>query len=94
MCRRHNVTPATFQDWRDTFMGGGKQVRGIRQKFIWKHTPEQNGHMESFHGTLKREYVWPHEFARFQDAEVVLGQSVCRLQRRQDTLDSGIRHPQ
>ena len=27
---------------------------------------------ESFHGTPKREYVWPHEFARIQEAEVVL----------------------
>ena len=25
-----------------------------------------------FHETLKREYVWPHEFVRFQDAEVAL----------------------
>ena len=30
---------------------------------------------ESFHGTLKREYVWPHEFARFQDAEVILARA-------------------
>ena len=51
------------------------QALGIRQEFIWKHTPEQNGHIESFHGTLKREYVWPHEFARFQDAEVVLARA-------------------
>ena len=48
---------------------------GIRHEFIWKHTPEQNGHVESFHGTLKREYVWPHEFVRFQDAEVVLARA-------------------
>ena len=48
------------------------QALGIRHEFIWKNTPEQNGHVESFHGTLKREYIWPHEFARFQDAEVIL----------------------
>ena len=36
---------------------------------------EQNGYMESFRGTLKREHVWPHEFARFQDAEVVLARA-------------------
>ena len=48
------------------------QARGAQQEFIWKHAPEQNGHMESFHGTLKREHVWPNGFARFQDAEVVL----------------------
>ena len=38
---------------------------GIRHEFIWERTSEQNGHIESFHGTLKREYVWPHEFVRF-----------------------------
>ena len=48
------------------------QALGIRREFIWKNTLGQNGHAESFHGTLKREYVWPHEFVRFQDAEVVL----------------------
>ena len=48
---------------------------GIQHEFIWKHTPEQNGHVESFHGTLKLEYVWPHEFARFQDAKVVLARA-------------------
>ena len=51
------------------------QITGIRHEFIWRNTPEQNGHVESFHGTLKREYVWPHEFARFQDAEVVLAKA-------------------
>ena len=51
------------------------QALGIKHEFIWKQTPEQNGHVESFHGTLKREYIWPHEFARFQDAEVVLAKA-------------------
>ena len=30
------------------------QVLGIRHEFFWKHTPEQNGHVESFHETLKK----------------------------------------
>ena len=51
------------------------QVLDIRHEFIWKNTPEQNGHVESFHGTLKREYIWPHEFAHFQDAEVILARA-------------------
>ena len=60
------------------------QTLGIKHEFIWKNTPEQNGHVESFHGTLKREYVWPYEFARFQDAEVVLAKAFadyneCRI---------------
>ena len=77
LCLRHNISPATFQNWEDEFMEGGKQVLGIRQEFIWKHTPEQNGHMESFHGTPKRKHAWPREFAKFQDAGAVLARALA-----------------
>ena len=30
---------------------------GAKQEFIRYHTPEQNGHVESFHKTLKKEYL-------------------------------------
>ena len=70
------------------------QAPGIRHKFVWKHTPEQNGHVESFHGTLKKEYVWPHDFARFQDAEVVLAKAFVDLQRGQDPLCAGLCYAQ
>ena len=26
LCRKHNVSPATFQDWREKFLQGGKQA--------------------------------------------------------------------
>ena len=26
LCRKHNVSPATFQDWKDMFLHGGKQA--------------------------------------------------------------------
>lgn len=45
---------------------------GIDLKFIRIHTPEQNGHIESFHNTLKREYIWPHDFSNYQQAEAVI----------------------
>ena len=48
---------------------------GIRLSFIRTHTPEQNGHMEWFHGTLKREYIWPHDFANYQEAEAVISEA-------------------
>jgi putative transposase len=48
---------------------------GARQEFIYHHTPEQNGHIESFHRTLKKEYLWPHEFANYQDAEIVIAEA-------------------
>src|SRR5690606_11623549 len=36
------------------------------------NTPEQNGHIESFHKTLKKEYVWPYDFSTYQEAEAAI----------------------
>ena len=47
---------------------------GIHLSFIRTHTPEQNGHIESFHGTLKREYIWPHDL-NYQEAEAVISEA-------------------
>ena len=33
-CRKHNVSPATLQDWKDKFMEGRKQALKIQQEFI------------------------------------------------------------
>jgi putative transposase len=38
------------------------KILRVKQEFIAVNTPEQNGHMESFHKTLKREYVWTRDF--------------------------------
>lgn len=51
----------------DEFMDSVKAL-GIRQEFIRVNTPEQDGHIESFHSTLKTEYVWPMEFGSFEEA--------------------------
>lgn len=45
---------------------------GLHMEFIAASTPEQNGHIESFHGKFKREYVWPQEFATFQEAAAAI----------------------
>ena len=26
MCRKHNISPTTFQDWKDKFLQGGKEA--------------------------------------------------------------------
>lgn len=44
------------------------RILGVKQEFIALNTPEQNGHVESFHKTLKREYVWTRDFQSFQEA--------------------------
>ena len=52
---------------------------GITLEYIYVNTPEQNGHIESFHKTLKKEYVWPREFADIQEARG----NACRIRRLQ-----------
>jgi len=44
------------------------KILRVKQEFIAVNTPEQNGHMESFHKTLKREYIWTRDFQSFQEA--------------------------
>ncbi|MCL4318089.1 MAG: integrase core domain-containing protein [Candidatus Thermoplasmatota archaeon] len=41
---------------------------GIRQEFIANSTPEQQGPVESFHSTLKTEYMWLIEFGSYGEA--------------------------
>ena len=65
--RTDNGSQYNSQDFRKAVT-----LLGIRHEFIWHHTPQQNGHVESFHKTLKKEYIWPHEFANYQQAEVAL----------------------
>lgn len=48
----------------DTFRESMKVLR-VEHRFIAYNTPEQNGYIESFHKTLKREYVWPYDFKSF-----------------------------
>lgn len=43
-------------------------ILGIKTEHIWVSTPQQNGHVESFHNTLKRDYVHTRDFESFQDA--------------------------
>jgi putative transposase len=45
---------------------------GIKLEFIFVNTPEQNGHIESFQKTLKREYIWTNDFKDYQEAEAAI----------------------
>jgi len=47
------------------------RVLGVKKEFMAVNTPEQNGHLESLHKTLKRVYVWTRDFQSFQEAEVI-----------------------
>ena len=45
------------------------KILGIRSEYTQKHTPEDNGDIESFHNSLKTDYIWPNDLETFEDAE-------------------------
>ena len=45
---------------------------GITSEYIQKHTPEDNGDIESFHNSLKTDYIWPNDLETFEDAEKLI----------------------
>ncbi len=47
----------------------------IRLEYIQKHTPEDNGDIESFHNSIKTDYIWPSEFTGFHDASIEIGKA-------------------
>ena len=40
------------------------KLLGIKLEYIQKHTPEDSGDIESFHNSIKTDYLWPSEFRR------------------------------
>ena len=40
LCRKYSISPATFQDWKDKFMAGGKQALAGRGDVAKIHTKE------------------------------------------------------
>ena len=45
------------------------KLPGIRSEYIQKHTPEDNGDIESFHNSLKTDYIRVNNLETFQDAD-------------------------
>ncbi len=43
-------------------------VLSIKQEYIRKQTPEDNADIESFHSSLKTDYIWVTELDTFEDA--------------------------
>lgn len=44
----------------------------IALEYIKKHTPEDNGDIESFHNSIKTDYIWPFEFRDYGEASVAI----------------------
>ncbi len=41
------------------------KMLGVMIDYIYVNTPQQNVHIESFHKTLKKEYIWPNAFENY-----------------------------
>jgi transposase InsO family protein len=48
------------------------ELLGIRLEYIQKHTPDDNGDIESFHNSLKTDYIWVTDLERFEDARKLM----------------------
>ena len=46
------------------------KLLGIKLEYKQKHTPKDNGNIESFHNSIKTEYIWPYEFRDFHEASI------------------------
>jgi len=42
----------------------------INLEYIQKHTPEDNEDIESFHNSIKSDYIWPNELRDFHEASI------------------------
>jgi transposase InsO family protein len=65
-------------------------VLGLKLEHIYYNTPEQNGHIESFHKTLKKEYIWPNDFQNYQEAESAIRDAF--LDYNQNRIHSALRY--
>ena len=52
-----------------TSSGYEKHLRklGIKHETIHAHTPEEDGHIESYFGRFKEDYIYTREFVSFED---------------------------
>ena len=51
------------------------KLLGIKSEYIQKHTPEDNGDIESFHNSLKTDYIWVNDIETFDDAKRLMEQA-------------------
>ena len=68
------------------------KIPGIRSEYIQKHTPEDNGDIESFHNSLKTDYIWINDLETFEDAENLMEHAFtdCRLDMENVIKKAGI----
>jgi putative transposase len=48
------------------------KLLGIKVEYIQKQTPEDNGNIESFHNSIKTDYIWPNDIQDFQEGKKII----------------------
>ena len=48
------------------------KTMGINHEYIEKETPEENGDIESFHNSIKTDYIWINEINNFSDSKIII----------------------
>ena len=48
------------------------KTMGINHEYIEKETPEENGDVESFHNSIKTDYIWINEINNFSDGKAII----------------------
>ncbi len=48
------------------------KTMNIRHEYIEKETPEENGDIESFHNSIKTDYIWVNEINNFNDGKTII----------------------
>ena len=51
------------------------KLLGIKLEYIQKHIPDDNAETESFHNSIKADYIWPDEFRDFNVASISIGKA-------------------
>ena len=48
------------------------KTMGIYHEYIEKETPEENGDIESFHNSIKTDYIWINEINNFNNGKIII----------------------
>ena len=60
-----NPRPDKGDRYTSSYFSGHVKAMGFIQEFIEKSTPDQDGDIESFHMSLKTDYIWVREIKDF-----------------------------
>jgi putative transposase len=97
---RHPEAPGKVRLWSDN---GSQYISHafdesvdalkLDHKYIAYHKPEDDPYIESFHGKLKREYIWTRDFQTFQEAEQAIAEAFIDYNQNRPHSSLGYKTP-